>query len=180
MSKILKALKSSKLDNNRGTLNSGVKDSGVISPVNFMMDGVNGGTSKLILSVVVCLVVAGSGIAGLRTARILDQTNRKIFELSSLVEEQNRMIGVMSEAIKETPAINPQEVARLQSRVQEIEETVAVNAEEVSEAVISNNLLKIAVDDLQISEHVFVDQYITLSRDLKHIQEKINMEGRNL
>ncbi|MGE0267447.1 MAG: hypothetical protein AB7S78_03175 [Candidatus Omnitrophota bacterium] len=180
MSKLLKALTKSKMGNNRGTLNNVIGDLGVINPANFITGGSTVEINKTVFSVIVCLVLGGAGFVCLKTAGSLDQTNRKMVELSSLVTEQNRMIGVLSAMVKEIPDIHLQEVARLQNRMQEIEKTVAVNAEEMTEAVISNNLLKIAVDDLQSSEHVYVDQYIMLSRELKHIQEKINTEGRNL
>ena len=181
MSKILKALAKSNLDNNRGTSHNMGDVLAAISPVNFAKtEFVKEEFSRMVVAAVVLAALTVSGVVSVRSSAALEKTNRSMVELSSLVSQQNRMISQLSARIQETPAVNPQDMLVLKTKVQEIEKTVVRNEEEMTETVISNNLLKIAVDDLQMSENIFVEKYIMLSQDLKNVQEKINTEGRNL
>lgn len=181
MSKILKALQKSTLDQNHGSFHGFAGNFAAVSPVDFTIAGVaKEEIQKGAIAAVVVMLLAGSVYLGIRSTVSLDQTKRQMTELSSLVAQQNRMISQLSARIQETPSVNPQELTVLQTKVRDIEKTVARNEEEMTETVISNNLLKIAVDDLQMSENIFVEKYIMLSQDLKNVQEKINTEGRNL
>lgn len=181
MSKILKALQKSKLDHNHGSFHGFAGNLAAVSPVDFTIAGVaKEEIQKGVVAAAVVMMLAGAVYLGIRSTVSLDQTNRRMTELSSLVAQQNRMIGQLSARIQEKPSVNPQEMTVLQAKVRDIEKTVAQNEEEMTETVISNNLLKIAVDDLQMSENIFVEKYIMLSQDLKNVQEKINTEGRNL
>lgn len=181
MSKILKAMSKATVGQNQSVWHHTAGNLAAINPVHFTLSGFTKEELKKGGVIAVAVVaLAGAVSMGLRAAATLERTNRQMTELSSLVAQQNRMIGLLSSQIKETATVHPQQVAHLQERIQEMEKTVAQNDTDVAEAMISSNLLKIAVDELQMSDHMFVEKYITLSKDLKNMREQINTEGRNL
>ena len=183
MSKIMKALNKSKLNNERGSLNNvSAVDHPALNPVGLSSEHAlsNGRFAKVFISVVIIMTLLVSGVVSIRSAVALDRTSQQVMNLSEQMTEQTRVIHELNKIINTASVVTPKDLMEVKIQLKGVEKNVMQNEQNLSDIEIASSLLEIAVDDLQISENIFVDKYISMSQDIDIIKGKIQREGREL
>ncbi len=180
MSRILKGLKRARCERGSVTNTRIFNKSAVLNPISSILENMRAdeALSRAFALGVVLFTLATMALISASSQVTLNRTRQDLQALSLQVTRHAEQIGKAGNA--SLTGVSAQQIQQLEQRFASLEQEVEQGLSDSSDAVIAANMLRLDVEDLKMSEHIYLDRYIAMHNEIGELKKKIQTEGRNL
>lgn len=180
MSRLLKGLQRARCE--RGSISNAriIGKPGAFNPIESILENVRSdeALNRSFAIGIVLFTLATMALISASSQVTLNRTRQDLKALSHQVTQHAKHIQKVGNASLST--VSAEQITDLEQRFASLEQQIEQGMSDSSEAVIAANMLRVDVEDLKMSEHIYLDRYIAMHNEIGELKKKIQTQGRNL